>query len=135
MNKCSITGAILAIHFFIWVLPAVTNESIAGGHYRIGTLNESHHYQDNEDFNSSHNGFYITHKNNMFGTYYNSEFEQSFFYARSRRINRIFSFSYGVATGYNFGLVPMVGLSAQMSIFKLTLTQEAAVIGLEFPLF
>ena len=126
--------AILAIHFFVWVLPAVTKESIAGDHYRIGTLNESHHYRDDEDFNSSHNGFYIVHNNNLFGTYYNSDYAQSFFYARSRQINDIFSFSYGVATGYNVGIVPMVGLSAQISILKLTLTQEAAVIGLEFSL-
>jgi len=134
MKKCSAMAAILAIHFSIWVLPVVTKESIAGGHYRIGTLNESHHYRDDEDFNSSHNGIYIVHNNNLFGTYYNSDYAQSFFYARNKRLNDIFSFSYGVATGYNVGMVPMVGLSAQISIFKLTLTQEAAVIGLEFPL-
>ncbi len=135
MNKCSITAAILAIHFFIWVLPAVTNESIASGHYRIGTLNESIHYRDSKDLNSSHNGIYIVHENNVFGTYYNSEFEQSLFYMRNNRINNIFSFSYGLATGYGFGTVPMIGLSAQLNIFKLTFTPEAAVLGLEFQLF
>ena len=135
MKKCSIAAAILMFHVFFWILPALTNESIAGGHYRIGTLNESHHYRDNEDFNSSHNGFYIAHNNNLFGTYYNSDYAQSFFYARNHRLNDIFSFSYGVATGYNVGMIPMVGLSAQLSILKLTMTQEAAVIGLEFPLF
>lgn len=135
MKKNSIMIAIFVTHLFGWVISAVTNESIAGGHYRIGTLNESVHYRDSEDLNSSHNGVYIVHNNNAFGTYYNSEFEQSFFYARNKRINKTFSFSYGIVTGYEFGTIPMLGLSAQLNVFKLTFTPEAAVIGLEFPMF
>ncbi len=127
--------AIFVTHLFAWVIPAVTNESIAAGHYRIGTLNESLHYRDNEDVNSSHDGFYLVHKNNVFGTYQNSENEQSFFYARNNRINDTFSFSYGIVTGYKFGTVPMVGISAQLNIFKVTFTPDAAVVGLEFKLF
>lgn len=135
MKKKSIMFAIFATHLFGWVITAATNESIAGDHYRIGTLNESVHYRDSGDLNSSHNGIYFVHNNNAFGTYYNSEFEQSFFYARNKRINETFSFSYGVVTGYEFGTIPMVGLSAQFNVFKLTFTPEAAVLGLEFPMF
>ena len=112
---------------------ALTGTSLADGHYRLGTLNESFHYRDNEDFNSTHDGLYIVHKRNIFGTYYNSENEQSVFYARTSPINGTFSFSYGVAFGYEIGAMPMLGLSAQLNVFKITLTQEAAVIGLEFP--
>ena len=135
MKKSLTTVAIFILPFFVWVTSALTNESIARDHYRIGTLNESHHYRDNEDFNSSHNGVYIVHNRNVFGTYYNSEYEQSFFYARNSPINKIFSYSYGIVTGYNVGVLPMIGISAQMSFLQLTLTQEAAVVGLEFPLF
>ena len=135
MRKHKKTVAKLILPFLLWVTFAATNESSAGGHYRIGTLNESVHYRDNDDVNSSHDGIYLVHNRNVFGTYYNSEREQSVFYARTHPINRTFSFSYGAVLGYNFGLVPMLGLSAQMSIFKLTLTPEAAVVGLEMPLF
>lgn len=119
---------------FIWVSLALNNESIAGGHYRIGTLNKSVHYQDNDEFNSTHNGLYIVHNQNVFGTYYNSENEQSVFYARNNRINETFSYSYGLVHGYNFGLMPMAALSAQFGIVKFTFTHEAAVVGLEFSL-
>ena len=129
------TTAILVLPLVVWVTSALTSESIAGGHYRLGTLNESIHYRDNEDFNSSHDGIYLVHKRHVFGTYYNSESEQSLFYARNNPINRTWSYSYGVAFGYELGVMPMVGLSAQISIVKFTLTQQAAVVGLEFPLF
>lgn len=135
MNKISKLCAAFVLQIFIWGATALTSESVASGHYRLGTLNESFHYRDNEDFNSSHDGIYIVHDRNVFGTYHNSEFEQSFFYARSNRINSTFSYSYGVAFGYNFGVMPMVGVSAQFNIVKLTFTQQAAVIGVEFPVF
>lgn len=127
--------AIFVSHLFVGVISAVTNESIAGGHYRIGTLNQSFHYKDDEDLNSSHNGIYFVHNNNAFGTYLNSESEQSFFYLRNSQLNETFSFSYGIVTGYEFGTLPMVGISAQFNILKFTFTPEAAVIGLEFPVF
>jgi hypothetical protein len=135
MKKSSLVVTIFVTYLFIWIASAATNESIAGGHYRIGTLNESLHYRDSKDLNSSHDGIYIVYENNVFGTYYNSEFEQSLFYMRNNRINNTFSFSYGLATGYEFGTVPMIGLSAQLNIFKLTFTPEAAVLGLEFQMF
>ncbi len=128
---------IAALVFSAGVLAGLgsVGEAVARDHYRIGTLNESVHYRDNEEFNSSHDGLYLVHNRNIYGTYYNSEYEQSLFYARTNRINSTFSYSYGVAFGYDLGVMPMVGLSAQMNVFKLTLTQQAAVIGLEFPLF
>ncbi len=134
MKKFAINAAAAVISVFISLTSAFTSESIAADHYRIGTLNESRHYRDNEDFNSSHNGIYLVHNNNVIGTYFNSDYKQSFFYARNSPINKTFSYTYGVAIGYNSGMVPMVGLSAQLGVFKLTFTQEAAVIGLEFSL-
>lgn len=125
------TGSMLSL---IISLTSLTNVSIAADHYRIGTLNQSHHYRDDDDFNDRHDGIYLVHNNNVIGTYMNSDNNQSFFYARSNPINQTFSYSYGVAIGYNAGMVPMVGLSAQLGVIKLTFTQEAAVIGLEFPL-
>ncbi len=122
------------MHIFFWVVSTATNMSHAGGHYRIGTLNESIHYRNNEDFNSSHDGIYIAHKNYVFGTYNNSKSEQSFFFARNKQINRTFSYSYGLVTGYSFGTLPLLGFSAQFNILKLTFTPEAAIIGLEFSL-
>ena len=135
MKKQAASRLILILPLFSWIISVFSTESIAGGHYRIGTLNESVHYRDNDELNSSHDGLYIAHKNNVFGTYYNSEREQSIFYARNNPINRAFSYSYGFVLGYNFGLLPMVALSAQVGVLKFTFTHEAAVAGLEFPLF
>lgn len=134
MRKRTRTAAIITLSLFTWVASALTNASFAGDHYRIGTLNESRHYSDDDDFNSSHDGLYLVHNRNIFGTYFNSESAQSFFYARNRPLNDTFSFSYGFALGYDIGVVPMVAVSAQISILKITFTQEAAVIGLEFPI-
>ena len=133
MNRSPPTAAIVAALQLVWLAILFPGESVAGDHYRIGTINKSHHYRDDEDFNDSHDGVYVVHNRNVFGTYYNSEFEQSLFFARNHRINDTFSYSFGVAVGYNVGMVPIVGVSAQFSIFKVTLTQEAAVFGLEFP--
>ena len=128
------TIAIFVLPLVIWVSSAVNNDGIAGDHYRIGTLNESVHYKDNDEFNSTHNGLYLVHNRNVFGTYYNSEHRQSLFYARNNPINRTLSYSYGVVLGYNIGLMPMVALSAQFGLVKFTFTHEAAVVGLEFSL-
>ena len=96
--------AVLALPLVVWLTSAATNESLAGDHYRIGTINKSHHYRNDEDFNETHNGIYVVHNRNSFGTYLNSEDEQSVFFARYRPINDIFSFTYGVALGYEIGI-------------------------------
>jgi uncharacterized membrane protein YqaE (UPF0057 family) len=124
--------AIFVLPVVVWLTSAWTGESIAGDHYRIGTINKSYHYRDNEDFNDTHDGLYMVHNRNVFGTYHNSEYEQSFFYARNSPITDTFSFTYGVTFGYNVGMLPIVGVSAQVGFLKLTLTHEAAVVGLEF---
>lgn len=133
MKEKSAKAGVLAISLVVWLTSATTNESLAGGHYRIGTLNKSHHYRNDENFNDTHNGVYIVYNRNSFGTYLNSEYRQSVFFARHRPIDDTFSFTYGVALGYEVGMLPIVGLSAQVSIFRLTFTQDAAVMGLEFP--
>ena len=133
MKKKLTTVAVLVLPLVVWLATATTNESHAGDHYRIGTINKSHHYRNNDNFNETHNGIYLVHNRSSFGTYLNSEDGQSVFFARYSPINEILSFTYGVALGYEIGMVPIVGVSAQVSIFKLTLTQEAAVMGLEFP--
>ena len=134
MNRTTLMAGFIA-GFSLWVMGAAGNVAVAGDHYRVGTLNESYHYRDNEDFNSTHNGIYLVHNSNVFGAYHNSDDEASFFFARSHPINRYFSYSYGVAMGYKSGMVPMVALSAQVSVLKLTMTQEAAVVGVEFPIY
>ncbi len=133
MNRRRPTAAVIAALQLASLAISFPDTAVAGDHYRIGTINKSHHYRDDEDFNDTHDGVYFVHNRNVFGTYYNSESEQSLFFARNHRINDTFSYSYGVAVGYNVGMVPIVGVSAQFSIFKVTLTQEAAVFGLEFP--
>lgn len=133
INRSTLAAGLLA-GFSLWVVSIVANDAVASDHYRLGTLNESVHYRDNEDFNSTHNGLYLVHNHSVFGAYTNSEDDPAFFFARSYPINRYLSYSYGVAMGYKAGMLPMLGLSAQLGVLKLTMTQEAAVIGLEFPL-
>lgn len=108
------------------------NHCYAENTYRIGTLIESRHYNPDDELNNRHDGLYVVYNKNAFGTFYNSDHEQSVFYARNYPINEIFSYSFGIATGYDFGTLPILGISAQVSIFKLTFTPEAAVFGLEF---
>ncbi len=110
------------------------NPCHAESEYRIGTLFKSRHYQPDDEYNNRQDGIYLVHKKNVFGTYRNSDSKQSVFYARNYSINETFSYSFGVATGYNSGAVPVIALSAQLSIFKLTFTPEAAVFGFEFPI-
>ena len=133
-NRSTLKAGFIAA-LSLWLCAVSSNLALARDLYRVGTLNESYHYRDNEDFNSTHDGIYLMHNNSVFGTYNNSDGEASFFFARSHPINRYLSYSYGVAMGYEAGMVPMVALSAQVSVLKLTMTQEAAVIGVEFPLY
>ncbi len=134
MKKTLPKLAIPGLSAVLWIIVGLTSPALAGDHYRVGTLNKSVHYRSDEDFNDTHDGVYLVHNRNIYGTYYNSEYEQSVFFARNTRLNGTFSFFYGVASGYELGVMPMVGLSAQLSILKVTLTQEAAVVGLEVPL-
>lgn len=134
MKTPSTTVAAVITGLAVWLLSMAVNVAVAGDHYRIGTLNQSRHYREDDELNETHNGVYLVHNRNVYGTYYNSEYQQSFFYARNHPINEVFSYSYGVAIGYNAGLLPMLAMSAQLSVLKLTLTPEAAVVGFEFPL-
>ena len=130
----SMVAAMAVLSATIWIASAPGNAGIAADHYRIGTLNLSHHYRDDEDYNHRHDGIYLVHNNNVIGTYLNSQDSQSFFYARNNPINRTFSYSYGLSIGYDSGMMPMVGLSALFGVVKLTFTQEAAVVGFEIEL-
>ena len=135
MKKETKTIAMLIVPLVVWAGSVLVNPGHARDHYRIGTLNQSTHYRGDDGLNTTHNGLYLVHNRNVFGTYYNSESEQSVFYARNNPINDTFSYSYGLVLGYNFGLLPMAALSAQLGVVKFTFTHEAAVVGLEFTVF
>jgi len=129
LRKIIIKPFIFAV---IFVGLFASNHCYAENKYRIGTLIKSRHYNPDDELNNRHDGLYVVYNKNVFGTFYNSDHEQSVFYARNYPINKIFSYSFGIATGYDFGTLPILGISAQVSIFKLTFTPEAAVFGLEF---
>ena len=127
---------IIRLFIFIAIIVGLgtSTHCYAESKYRIGTLIESRHYNPDDELNNRHDGLYVVYNKNVFGTFYNSDHEQSVFYARNYAINDIFSYSFGLAAGYNFGTLPIIGISAQLSILKITLTPEAAVFGFEFSL-
>lgn len=109
----------------------------------IGTLLKSHHF-DNDDYNESHNGIYLSIENWAVGTYKNSANVQSSFVTYNSNIYNKRRFEvdlvYGVANGYEGwelaqdDYLPILGFSAQWTYFKAMLSYDVVAFGLELPL-
>jgi hypothetical protein len=109
----------------------------------IGTILKSHHFND-QDYNETHNGIYLSVDNWSLGTYLNSGNEQSVFVTynpslyrtRSVEINMVA----GVADGYDGWemaqgeYLPLLGVSAQWMYLRTMLSYDVVAFGFELPL-
>jgi hypothetical protein len=109
----------------------------------LGTIYKSHHFND-EDFNETHNGVYLSAAGWSLGTYENSSNAQSTFVTYNPNLYRAKSLEInlvtGLANGYEGwkyaqnGLLPVLGVSARWMSLKAMLSPDVVAFGLELPL-
>ena len=109
----------------------------------LGTIYKSHHFNDN-DYNETHNGIYVSVERWSVGTYKNSSNVQSVFVTYNQNLYREKSLEVnlvtGVADGYegwNYaqnGYLPILGVSAKWMNLKAMLSPDLVAFGVELPL-
>ena len=110
----------------------------------IGTILKSHHFDDDYDFNETHNGAYLRVERWTVGTYTNSFDAQSTFVTynpkiysgRSLAINLVA----GVANGYGGSAyargdyLPLLGVGAQWMHLTAVMQYGVVALGIELPM-
>lgn len=109
----------------------------------IGTILKSHHFNNN-DYNETHDGIYLSVSNWSLGTYRNSGNVQSTFVTYNPRLYRSRSLEVnlvaGLADGYDDweyaqnGYLPLLGVSAQWMYLRTMLSYDVVAFGFELPL-
>ena len=109
----------------------------------LGTIYKSHHFND-DDYNETHNGIYMSVEKWSVGTYENSSNVQSVFVTYNPNLYRGKSLEVnlvaGVADGYegwNYaqnGYLPILGVSAKWMNLKAMLSPDLVAFGVELPL-
>lgn len=109
----------------------------------LGTIYKSHHFND-EGYNESHNGIYLSVSDWAVGTYRNSGFEQSVFVTYNSQLYRHNSLKVDLVTGVADGYegwelaqgdyLPVVGVSAKWMHLKAMLSYDVVAFGIELPL-
>ena len=109
----------------------------------IGTILTSHHF-DNEDYNETHNGIYLSIDEWTLGTYKNSGNDQSNFVTYNSEIYRKHQLEVdlviGLADGYGDWelargeYLPILGFSTKWTYFKTMMSYDVVAFGLELPL-
>lgn len=110
----------------------------------IGTILKSHHFDDDYDFNETHNGLYINIDRWSAGTYANSVDTRSNFITYNSPLFRNNSVSIDLVTGIASGYegwenaqgdyLPILGASARWSFLKAMLSYDVVAVGIELPL-
>ena len=141
----TITTSALNLDFDPYRIPSATNKRgyLEETRIAIGTILKSHHFNNN-DFNETHDGVYLSVANWSLGTYRNSGNVQSTFLTynpslyrnRSIQVNLVA----GVADGYEGwkysqgDYLPLLGLSAQWSYLRTMMSVDVVAFGFELPL-
>ncbi|MCP4768810.1 MAG: hypothetical protein GY875_21425 [Gammaproteobacteria bacterium] len=109
----------------------------------LGTIYKSHHF-NNDDYNETHNGIYVSVEGWSVGTYENSGNVQSVFVTYNPNLYRGNSVEInlvtGVADGYEGwdyaqnGYLPILGVSAKWMNLKAMLSPDLVALGVELPL-
>lgn len=109
----------------------------------IGTILRSHHFDD-ENYNETHNGFYVSIDRWSIGKYTNSNNVESNFVTYNPKIYSTNSLNFnlvaGVADGYDDwsyaqgDYLPILGVSAQWMNLRTMLSHSLVAFGLELPL-
>ena len=109
----------------------------------VGTIYKSHHFDD-ENYNESHNGIYLSVENWSIGTYENSGNAQSVFVTYNPNLYQTKTLQVdlvaGVADGYHDWkyardeYLPILGVSAQWMNLKAMVSPAVVALGIELPL-
>jgi len=109
----------------------------------LGTIYKSHHF-NNDDYNETHNGIYLSVEGWSLGTYENSGNVQSVFVTYNPNLYRSNSLEVnlvtGVVDGYEGwdyaqnGYLPVLGVSARWMNLKAMLSPNVVAFGVELPL-
>jgi len=109
----------------------------------IGTILKSHHFNNN-NYNETHDGIYLSVENWSLGTYRNSGNVQSTFVTYNPSVYRNRSIQVnllaGVADGYEEwelaqdGYLPLLGVSAQWMYLRTMVSLDVVAFGFEVPL-
>lgn len=116
---------------------------LASSEVALGTILTSHHFND-DDYNETHNGIYLSVDQWSFGQYKNSGYEQSNFVTYNAEIYKKqlleIEVVAGVADGYQGWdlaqgeYLPILGFSTKVSYFKALMSFDVVAFGLELPL-
>jgi hypothetical protein len=107
--------------------------AIAAEEYSLTTLGSSYHF-DRNDFNEIHEGIFISRNNWSVGTYTNSINKESWAINYQHDLTPWASLSAGVATGYEYPLIPTVGLNLHTRYVYLEITPILVFTGLRLPI-
>ena len=109
----------------------------------VGTIYKSHHFED-ENYNESHNGIYLSVANWSVGTYKNSGNVQSVFVTYNSNLYQTKSLQVdlvaGLADGYQDwpyaqdDYLPILGVSARWMNLKAMFSPAVLTFGVELPL-
>lgn len=110
----------------------------------LGTILSSHHFSNQEDYNETHNGVYLSVDQWSVGSYRNSGDVHSTFVTYNSEVYRNRQIEVelvlGVADGYegwkvaSNGYMPIVGFSTRWTYFKTMMSYDVVAFGLEMPL-
>lgn len=141
----TITTAALNLELDPYQVPATKRRSgfLEKTRISIGTILQSHHFND-DGYNETHDGIYLSVENWSLGTYRNSGDEKSVFVtynpslyqSRSLEVNLVA----GVADGYEGwefaqkGYLPLLGVSTQWMYLRTILSYDMVAFGFELPL-
>lgn len=122
------------------LLPTTAQSDTTQNNFHIGFVNNTYHYDRQGKYRESgHQGVSITWNNTAVATWITSDpdrEDRAWSVLQSEPLTDYLSFIYGGAIGYNdIPIVPIVGLSAKLSIFRVTLTPTVALFGIEIPIW
>lgn len=116
------------------------NKNAVKSNISIGFVNNTYHYDRKHEYRESgHQGVAITWNELSMGTFITSDLDRedrAWFVSKSEPLTEHLSFIYGGAIGYNdIPIVPILGLSAKLAFFRVTLTPTVALFHIEIPIW
>lgn len=122
------------------LLPTTAQSDTTQNNFHIGFVNNTYHYDRKHEYRESgHQGVAITWNELSMGTFITSDLDRedrAWFVSKSEPLTEHLSFIYGGAIGYNdIPIVPILGLSAKLAFFRVTLTPTVALFHIEIPIW
>lgn len=131
---------IISIVMLFGLLPTTVQSAETQNSIHLGFVNNTYHYDRKHKYRESgHQGVAITWNELSMGTFITSDLDRedrAWFVSKSEPLTEHLSFIYGGAIGYNdIPIVPILGLSAKLAFFRVTLTPTVALFHIEIPIW